>query len=691
MKKILAYFLFLSLALMLGGCDLFSKDDNTIDNGSTTENQTTKQDQTSNTTNSTTDNTTTNNTTTEEVTTDSTTTNNTTTEDKSNVDVFGNVYFEEVDSNYQGDYITSSVLSIDEMKNQVLELSSLQGSVTNGIYKESYQKGLLSLFNLQNKVSIAINISKSELKKIEDDNYTQNAPTKDIYRICDLDITYLDLTFHFEEVGIRMKGNTSRGAIFDGDNINLRHYKLAFAETFDGTEYGSEAKVWESKDIRKVRKNRTFFGLEKLDIRYNKNQESTYLREYYAYEMYRSFGLLAPHSNPMQVTMNVDNTSYSCGLYLGLETIDKALLARNLLSQYATGDLYKCGYGSGRGADLNSTDDYLFGVEDAATGQFYTYDLKTNKKTSNHSTIKNFIQALGSTSDIEGFIRDNVYEDEFFKYLALGYFLGDPDDFRGNMNNYYIYFEPTTNKMIMIPTDHDRVLGSMGGSNPTGSASTLVKPFDKVTGYCGDTNQNLLYKTIYDNANAYCIAQYKLALENVANSEYMKLTKYEECFNLVKKHYEGITIVSSNVSSKMPTLSLEEDNDPSSAYNLSIGVYLEKKLETYNGNKDGTSSEESGDIVVKDVYIRGTMNSWNIDSSYKMTYNEETKKYEFTISASIDAEIKVYVVENIWYGYESLGASYDFVTDADNIKFTKEGNYKIIYDDVNKTILIEAL
>lgn len=668
MKKILAYFLFLGLALMLGGCDLFSKEDKTTANNkteSTTENQTTKQDNT---------------------TTDSTTTNNTTTEEKGNVDVFGNVYFEEVDSNYQGDYITSKSLSIDEMKNQVLELSSLQEGVTNGIYKESYQKGLLSLFDLQNEVSIAINISKSELKKIEDDNYTQNAPTKDIYRICDLDITYLNLTFHFEEVGIRMKGNTSRGAIFDGDNINLRHYKLAFAETFDGTEYGSDAKAWESKDIRKVRKNRTFFGLEKLDIRYNKNQESTYLREYYAYEMYRSFGLLAPHSNPMQVTMNVDNTSYSCGLYLGLETIDKAFLARNLLSEYATGDLYKCGYGSGRGADLNSTDDYLFGVEDAATGQFYTYDLKTNKKTSDHSTIKNFIQALGSTADIEGFLRDNVYEDEFFKYLALGYFLGDPDDFRGNMNNYYIYFEPTTNKMIMIPTDHDRVLGSMGGSNPTGSASTFVKPFDKVTGYCTNTNQNLLYKTIYENANAYCIEQYKLALENVANSEYMKLAKYEECFNLVKKHYQGIIAVSSNVNTYMPALSLVEDNYPSSAFNLSIDVYLEKKLETYKGGNNGGSD----DIVVKDVYIRGNMNNWEVNPNYRMTYNEETKKYEFTISISANDEIKVYVEGN-WYGYEKLGDSYDFVTDEGNIKFTNDGSYKIIYDDVAKTILIEAL
>ena len=51
------------------------------------------------------------------------------------------------------------------------------------------------------------------------------------------------LIFYYKEVGIRQKGNTSRGNIFDGDNLRLRHYKLNFAETFDD-EFTDNPKTW---------------------------------------------------------------------------------------------------------------------------------------------------------------------------------------------------------------------------------------------------------------------------------------------------------------------------------------------------------------------------------------------------------------------------------------------------------------
>ena len=51
------------------------------------------------------------------------------------------------------------------------------------------------------------------------------------------------------EVGVRMKGNTSRTDFYSDDEgmYNLVHFKLSFGETFDEEEYyGADANRWES-------------------------------------------------------------------------------------------------------------------------------------------------------------------------------------------------------------------------------------------------------------------------------------------------------------------------------------------------------------------------------------------------------------------------------------------------------------
>ena len=53
--------------------------------------------------------------------------------------------------------------------------------------------------------------------------------------------------------------------------------------------------------------------------------------------------------------------------------------------------------------------------------------------------------------------------DNFLKFEAVSYFLGNPDDLRNNYNNYYIYFNKSTGKMIFIPYDLDRCLGVTNG------------------------------------------------------------------------------------------------------------------------------------------------------------------------------------------------------------------------------------
>ena len=226
-------------------------------------------------------------------------------------------YFEYIDSYKDSSKLVEEYASLTKEKKYF----------SNGIMEAKYQVGLYEFFNIENKVDIKVNISSSELRKIDNDYSTGN---KETYRICDLDILYRGLHFHYEEVGIRQKGNTSRGAIFDGDKINLRHYKLSFEETFDD-EYTESPKTWISSVAKEVREDRTFFGIDKIDFRWNRNEDKTYLKEYYAFEMHRNNGSLAPRSNPVHFSMNVDGSEQNMGIYLAVETISKGFIKKNFV------------------------------------------------------------------------------------------------------------------------------------------------------------------------------------------------------------------------------------------------------------------------------------------------------------------------------------------------------------------------
>ena len=135
-----------------------------------------------------------------------------------------------------------------------------------------------------------------------------------------------------------------------------------------------------------------------MDIKWNSNFDTTYIRQYYAYEMYRSEGICAPRTNLTKMTMNVtDKTANSAylGVYTIIEPIDSEFIKNNLLGtgnnyimdatgDYTDGDLYKAGW-TNKGANLTTGCSY--GIADDLTGYKVNYDLKTNKKKSADSPM----------------------------------------------------------------------------------------------------------------------------------------------------------------------------------------------------------------------------------------------------------------------------------------------------------------
>ncbi len=397
------------------------------------------------------------------------------------------------------------------------------------------------LFDINNKVEINIDMSKNELQKLQNDyeNYNSWGSKSPIYRMANVTITITTsktkYAYYIEQVGVRMKGNTSRVSFYNSSDgiYNLIHFKLNFQETFDDSAYyGSSAIDWTGKDAaKKVRKNRTFGTLEKLDMKWNRNYDNTYIREYYAYEMFRANGVLAPHTN----LSSVDCSNVHLGVYMIYEPIDKVFIEKYVDTADQGGDLYKCGW-TYNPADFTSG--VSIGIEDEDAGKFYNYDLKTNKKTSTNAQLKKLLSVLNSGSVTKAKYESVIDVNNFIKFAAVSYFTGNADDMRNNYNNYYVYFMKSTGKAVFIPYDLDRCMGVTCGYNPNGNGMTEVSPFSGWAQGKGEEQKNPVYKYAVIR-NAYYVNEFSSELLTIGSSKWMTESNFNKIYNIAKKNYEN--------------------------------------------------------------------------------------------------------------------------------------------------------
>ena len=575
------------------------------------------------------------------------------------------------------------------------------------------------LFDYNNHISVNLKISNAELKKIQQDyeKYSSMGSKSPIYRMADLVITITkpDGTsnqYVIEQVGVRMKGNTSRTSFYSSSNgmYNLIHFKISFQETFDDVEYyGSDALTWSDSAARKARKNRTFATLEKIDMRWNRNDDTTYIRESYAYDLYREFGVLAPHTNLASVDIGKDHA----GVWVIYEPVDKIFLEKNLPEEALGGDLYKLGWTS-QGATFTSFSGY--GVEDEDTAQFFVYDLKTNKKTSTHASLKNLINSIKSSSATKATFESLVDMENFLYYCAVSYMIGNPDDLRNNYNNSYIYFRADTGKMIVIPYDMDRGLG-VNTWNPTGHGMTKEDPFNKKALGNGDQKSPLFLKTVC--TGGFFISEYTEALKAVDASKMLTIDNFSAVFNLAASLYSADASTSKNYNNANGYKFRFDINRTCSAgdsKNMSFADYITAKRATLyksigdQGNTDtggGNSGSDSGGSggssgIYSQPYIMGDMNGWQVNSQYAMKSNGDGT-FSFTVTtAHVSStynriKIKIYDDSNgAWYGYEIVDPNCsvncnDISNNSNGNKniYLAPGTYLLTYDANTKTLYVE--
>lgn len=561
----------------------------------------------------------------------------------------------------------------------------------------------LRLFDLQNKVEIQIQMSDDELAKMQADYeyYSSFGSKSPIYRKADVTITLHSRQgterYVLEEVGVRMKGNTSRTDFFSPEEgiYNAIHLKLDFQETFDDEDYyGTDAKVWADEESRQARKNRTFATLEKLDLRWNRCDDGSYLKEYYAYAAYRAFDVLAPHVNLSAVDWN----DRHMGVYTINEPVDPIFLQKYLPEEATKGDLYKLGWGMSGGASFTNTDS--IGIEDEDRGLFYAFDLKTNKKKSDHGSLIRLIQDLNDGDVSKEAFESLVDVDAFLRYAAVSYMLGNPDDLRNNYNNCYAYFRSDNGKLVLIPYDYDRCLGVTTHWNPTGTGVTDDNPFgDRLLGFArdqrGDYQQQGNPLFIYSvDMGGYFVREYAAVLQKVAGSQWFGVELFEALYRMAEGHYTDLATPDARLRNtwglKM-AFDWERTSKFSSNDNISYREYIEAKQKTLAKYLEKTEQyTQMKPQVMPLYYIRADFTNWDIDKDYAM--EAENGCFTIEIEAKKQVRLKVYYsMSDAWYGTECISeaCTVSYKTDDHTNIVLEKGRYIIRFDLRTQQVMLE--
>ncbi|MFU8786458.1 MAG: CotH kinase family protein [Candidatus Izemoplasmataceae bacterium] len=267
-----------------------------------------------------------------------------------------------------------------------------------------------------------------------------------------------------EDVGFRTRGNLSRVRIQNDDGaLNLSHFKFSFDEDFNDASISHN-------------RNRNVFELEEIDLKFNRNWDSTYLTEKFSMDLFNAYGVYAAYTTLANIYVQIGNETHFYGVYTLFEPIDKNFLERRFDDAASEGNLYKNLWQQyGPAALQHPIPNNALGIKDTSINYRPAYDLKTNKDSFDTTSLEQFIYQINrlNGSAFKTYIEEHFEVDLFLKLMAVGVLLGNPDDYRAMGNNYYFYHNPVTNKFMMIPYDYDHGMAQGWDASPVFSNWTV--------------------------------------------------------------------------------------------------------------------------------------------------------------------------------------------------------------------------
>lgn len=322
------------------------------------------------------------------------------------------------------------------------------------------------IFGTDSVAEITLTIDRTEWNTLLD-NYDTNSKNEDCIH-ADFKMTKAGYTWQAEDIGMRIRGNTSRIRPQQGDKYYQAHFKIDFEEWIedDTVEEGKLAGCMKGIILKRFK------------------DDPTYVREVFGYNFFRKNGIwTAPRAGYTRLFINIvedggETTELDYGVYAMIEEINKQFLKERseITPEIGTkfngnkGNLWKCCWQSSNGPSMATDFDayHSFGVEeiflDEAKSMRYDYDLKTNKDDliSARDEFIDFIYKLNELSTVEeikAFYTKKMDVDLFLKTYACNVLLGMDDDYWNNKNNYYFYFDKK-GKCYFIPYDYDNILGT---------------------------------------------------------------------------------------------------------------------------------------------------------------------------------------------------------------------------------------
>ena len=161
----------------------------------------------------------------------------------------------------------------------------------------------------------------------------------------------------------------------------------------------------------------------------NNQQDISLMSQAMGYALYNAAGSPAPRCGYARITVNGKNL----GVYSHVESMRKPLLKR--------------GFGDDRGTLYEGT------VVDFFEGWDQAFEKKTGKDRLGREKINELIDVLEQNDlvDVEQAIGQLVDLDSFYTFWAVEGLIGFWDGYTANNNNFFVYFNPQTEKFHFLP------------------------------------------------------------------------------------------------------------------------------------------------------------------------------------------------------------------------------------------------
>jgi len=346
------------------------------------------------------------------------------------------------------------ILQEIENKNNQQQLIN---DILNNAQKRDQEQDYTQLFDHSIRHTFIIEFTQEEWDGLISDmtNYFDQFGSYKSNNYRNVTVTYIagDDIFTIENVGIRSKGNIySRVLPVDAfGNVVDIHYMMKFNETFDLIEGTNEYNALKTREV---------FNLEQLLFKRNNQYDPSYTNEVFAYHLFNEAGVIVPNASFAEVQIVIDGKVEKVSLYNIFEHYDEEFIRRYFqdVPSDTVGDLYK---GSWSGTLDPITDDSLYGVRDWTIDYRPIYSKETNKEVDDYSNLINFSLGINDPNLIarKNYLMRYFDTDNFIRAMAVNVLLGSPDDYRGNGNNFYYYFDES-NYMTYIPFDYDNSMGN---------------------------------------------------------------------------------------------------------------------------------------------------------------------------------------------------------------------------------------